>query len=125
MELFKLLGTIAVDGTGANKAIDDVTDNAAKSESKIGKAFGSIGNAAAKVGKVVVAGLGAGAAAIGALTKMSVDAYADYEQLVGGVETLFGTGGKSASEYAKSVGKSVLEINKEYNRMNAAQDLVM
>lgn len=31
----------------------------------------------------------------------------------------------SASEYAISVGKSVLEINKEYNRLNAAQELVM
>lgn len=44
---------------------------------------------------------------------------------MGGVETLFGTQSMSMSEYACSVGKSVLEINKEYNRLNAAQDLVM
>lgn len=51
--------------------------------------------------------------------------YADYEQLTGGIETLFGTQAMTASEYAISVGKSVLEINKEYNRLNAAQNVVM
>jgi hypothetical protein len=60
-----------------------------------------------------------------ALSTAAISGFADYEQLVGGVETLFGTQGQSMSEYAVSVGKSVLEINKEYNRLNAAQELVM
>lgn len=63
--------------------------------------------------------------AFGLLSKSALDAVGNYEQLVGGVETLFGTQGMSMSEYACSVGKSVLEINKEYNRLNAAQELVM
>ena len=46
--------------------------------------------------------------------KQAIESYADYEQLVGGVETLFGTGGKTIEEYAKSVGKPVKSIKKEY-----------
>ena len=44
------------------------------------------------------------------LGKSAISAYADYEQLVGGVETLFGAGGQSAEEYADTVGKSVSEV---------------
>lgn len=43
------------------------------------------------------------------LGKDAIASYADYEQLVGGVETLFGTGGLSAEEYAEKIGVSVEE----------------
>ena len=59
------------------------------------------------------------------LGKQSISNYARYEQLVGGVETLFGTGGLSIDEYAKKVGKSTKEIKKEYNKMMKAQTSVM
>lgn len=57
--------------------------------------------------------------------KQSLEAYGDYEQLVGGVETLFGTGGKNIREYADSVGKSVEEVSEEYNNLLKAQDRVL
>lgn len=57
--------------------------------------------------------------------KAAVGAYADYEQLVGGVETLFGAGGQSVEQYAKSVGKSVGDASGDYNNLMKAQDLVM
>ncbi|WP_196304412.1 hypothetical protein, partial [Streptococcus pneumoniae] len=51
--------------------------------------------------------------------------YAEYEQLVGGIETLFGAGGKSLEEYAQSVGKSVDDVSSEYKRLiNAQEDLL-
>ena len=89
MELFKLFGTIAIDNSEANNGIDETTDKAEKSHPKISAAFEKIGSAAVKVGKVMATGLAAGSAAIGALAKQSLDSYAEYEQLVGGVETLF------------------------------------
>ena len=46
-----------------------------------------------------------------AITKSAVEHYADYEQLVGGVETLFGAGGQSLGEYAKSVGKTTTDCS--------------
>lgn len=79
--------------------------------SSIGKAF----TAAAKAASV---GFGAAAAAVAAVGKSALNAYADYEQLVGGVETLFGnasdkvlqnanrafqTAGLSANEYMETV----------------------
>lgn len=47
MELFKLLGTIAVENDKANKAIDDTTDKAETSSNKMVNAFKKIGTAVA------------------------------------------------------------------------------
>lgn len=49
----------------------------------------NIGSVLSGVGKAVAAGVGVAAAGVGAMTKASVDNFANYEQLVGGVETLF------------------------------------
>lgn len=125
MELFRLLGTIAIDSSGANSAIDETTEKAEKSEGKISKAFEKIGSAAVKVGKVMATGLAVGTAAVTALAKSALDGYANYEQLVGGVETLFGAGGQSLEEYAESVGKSVDEVKDEYESMLRAQKTVL
>ena len=57
--------------------------------------------------------------------KQAVANYAEYEQLAGGIETLFGAGGQSIEEYANSVGKTVSEVESEYNSLMAAQDTVM
>lgn len=94
MELFRLLGTIAIGGADEAKAqMDGVTEKAQKSSGKIGKAIGTMG-------KLAVGAVTAGAAAAGALTKAAVDSYANYEQLVGGVETLFKESGDKVLEYA-------------------------
>ena len=118
MELFKLLGTIAVDNSGANSAIDGTADKAEKAEGRMSKAFSGVGKGAVALGKVIASGVAVGATAIGALAKQSLDAYADYEQLTGGVETLFKdaseqlmgfanvaykTAGLSANEYMETV----------------------
>ena len=88
--------------------------------------------AAATAGKAIIASLEAVGAAIGAVstgvaavgTKI-VNEYANYEQLVGGVETLFGAQGKNLEEYAASVGKTVTEASAEYSKLLAAQETVM
>lgn len=49
----------------------------------------ALGNAAKKAAGFAIKGTAAAAAAIGALVTSSVKAYADTEQLIGGVETLF------------------------------------
>lgn len=83
-----------------------------------------MGNLAAKGLKVVGASLAAAGVAVGALAKQSLDAYSDYEQMVGGVKTLFGTEADSVEEYAASVGKSVGEVQGEYDALVAAQNKV-
>lgn len=53
-------------------------------------AASSIGKAFTAAAKAAAVGFGAAAAAVAAVGKSALNAYADYEQLVGGVETLFG-----------------------------------
>ena len=94
MELFRLLGTIALSGDEEAKAkMNGVTNDAQKGAGKIGKALGAMG-------KFAVGTVTAGAAAAGALTKAAIDGYANYEQLVGGVETLFKESGDKVLQYA-------------------------
>lgn len=52
--------------------------------------------------------------ATGALVKQSVQAYADYEQLVGGVETLFKDSSKKVIEYAHQAYKTTGQSANEY-----------
>lgn len=70
-----------------------------ESGSKFSSAFG----AAAKVG---LAAIGAAGAAAGALVKSSVSAFAEYEQLVGGVETLFKDSADIVQGYAENAFKT-------------------
>ena len=100
MELFRLFGTIAINNQEANDAINETTDTAEKSHPRISTAFEKIGSAAVKVGSVIATGLAAGTAAIGSIVKDAVGNYAEYEQLVGGVETLFKDSGAAVLEYA-------------------------
>ena len=125
MEIFRILGTIAVSNSDAVRSIDEVTDLAGGAADIIGNAFTAIGNAALAVGKMIATGLAIAATAIAGLTAQSVSAYADYEQLVGGVETLFGAGGKSLAEYARTNGEKVNEIEEQYNDLMIAQELVL
>lgn len=74
MNLFELFVKIGVD------------DQASDAVSKITQGLGSGLATAAKIGTAAV---GTAATGIAALTKGAVDNYAEYEQLVGGVETLF------------------------------------
>lgn len=81
-----------------------------------GKTAGS--SMASAIKKVVVA------AGIGTALKKALSEAADLQQSLGGIETLFGTGGASMVEYAEQVGKSVSDIRDEYNMLMQAQDLV-
>ncbi|MBO6385592.1 phage tail protein [Enterococcus casseliflavus] len=94
--VFEMFGTIDADNQKANEAIDETTGKAEKSTSmfsKIGGGLKVIGT-----GMAVAAGV-AGAAAVG-LSQKVISAYADYEQLVGGVDTLFGDASKKVQQFA-------------------------
>ena len=107
MNLFELFVKIGADTTEANKGIDEV----GQKTSGLGEKLKS-GLAAA--GKVAVAGVAAGATAIGALGTKAVAAYADYEQLVGGVETLFKDSQDQVMDYANNAYKTAGLSANEY-----------
>lgn len=78
-------------------------------------AFATAGKAAVKAGKVIVAGVAAGTAAMGKLVKSALDGYAGYEQLEGGVKKLFGKDAqKLVVEYAKNAYKTAGLSANEY-----------
>ena len=88
-------------------------------------AFNGLKKLASVSFKVLAVGVTAVATAVGKIAYESVQAYADFEQLKGGVETLFGAGGQSIEEYAKSTGKSVNEVKGKYDSLMRAQTEVL
>lgn len=73
----------------AKRTFSDFKDKVSKYTEKSRKAFKVMGNGMLKVTKGVAAGMGVVAGAVIALGKKALESYGDYEQLVGGIETLF------------------------------------
>lgn len=86
------------------KAMGDAGESGSSS---FGSAFAS---GIKKFGAVSSAVIGAAASGVTALTKSAVSAFGDYQQLEGGVQTLFGTGGKTLEEFAEKAKVTAKEI---------------
>lgn len=94
MELFKIFGRIALKG---QQETEDGLDSVSGKASKVGDVFlKGIGT----IAKWGVAAASVAATATAALVKSAVTAYSDYEQLVGGVETLFKDSASEVQKYA-------------------------
>lgn len=105
LEIFKLLGRIAISGADeAKNEIDETTEHAERKSSKLLSTMGKIGAAA----------VAAGGAAVVAVGKQALTAYADYEQLVGGVDTLFKDSSAKVQEYAANAYKTAGLSANEY-----------
>lgn len=105
MEIFKLLGTIAI--SGADAAKDEITETTEHAEKKGSKLLGTLG----KIGAAVVA---AGGAAVVAIGKQALSSYADYEQLVGGAKLLFGEAYDFIAEKAANAYSTVQMSQNDY-----------
>ena len=99
MNLFELFVKIGVD--------DQASDKISGLSSKLGNGL----KTAAKIGTAAV---GAAAAGITALTTAAVNNYAEYEQLVGGVETLFKQSADVVQQYAANAYKTAGMSANEY-----------
>ncbi len=106
MELFKLLGTIAIDTADMEKAFKRAREGGAEVERSFSGSFAKIGSTIGAVGKLAAAGVVAAGTAIGGFVTKSVQAYASYEQLVGGVDTLFKGSSKLVQQYADQAYKT-------------------
>lgn len=125
MDVFDLFAKITLDSSEYEKGLK----NAKSSASGLTGLFGKVGSAASTVGKgifnvatnvakVSVAATTAGATAISALTGLAINGYADSEQLVGGVETLYKTSADKVKQYAADAYKTAGLSANEY--MNTA-----
>lgn len=93
MNLLDLFVKISVDDGDVDKGFSETSS---KAETLAGKLKGGLATAA-KIGGAAIAAAGAAAAAI---TKQAVENYGEYEQLVGGVETLFKSSADTVMQYA-------------------------
>lgn len=95
----------------AKTSLTRVVDGVKKLTTGLGKALSAAGKLALKLGgltlKGLAAGVGAAAAGLVALGTNAIMAYADYEQLVGGVDTLFKDSSKTVQKYAEDAYKTV------------------
>lgn len=94
MELFKLLGTIAVDGSGATKALDDVSDKAGTTSDEVSSAVTKIGTVAGNIAK----GIGVAGAAIGGAWLAAIEGSREYRAEMALLESAFATAGHSSTE---------------------------
>ena len=93
MELFKLMGTIAVDANQAHKAIDDTASKAEGAEKKTSSAFSAIGGAALKVGTAVVTA----GAALGGAWLAAIEGTREYRAQMGLLDSAFEKSGHSST----------------------------
>lgn len=100
-------------------------DGLKKSKSLAGKLGDGLKTGLGTAAKAAAVGIAAAGTAAVALGKQALSSYANFEQLVGGVETLFGAQGMSLEEYADSVGKTVDQVREKYASLTSAQNQVM
>lgn len=113
MDVFDLFGRVTLKSN-----VEDQLSRDENNMNSFGAKMGSLLGTAAKVGAAAV---GAAATAIGAISSQAVAGFARNEQLVGGIETLFGAQGMSLEQYAQSVGKSTEAVTEKYNMLMEAQ----
>lgn len=103
MELFKLLGTIAINNEAANKALDDTSKKAKGFSKETQDAFSKIGGVASRL----ATGIGIAGAALGGAWIAAIEGTREYRTQMGMLEATFETN-KHSTESAK---KTFTELN--------------
>lgn len=123
MDLFKLLGTITINNSDANEALEETGQAAEKTKGRLSSAFSAVGKGAVAVGKTIGTGLLAGGAAMGALTVKAMNLSGELEQNMGGSEQVFKEYAGKMQETARSafenMGLSTSDFLGTANKMGA------
>lgn len=94
MELFRLLGTIIINNTEANKAINDTATQAEDAQNDVADSFSKIGGAFGKV----ATGIGVAGTAIGGAFIATIESTREYRKEMGLLESAFLTAGHSSED---------------------------
>ncbi len=118
MQLGDIVGKVTANIKDFEAKMDTVVTKSSETTAKSSKVLSGIGTAMKGVGTVALGAVATASTAILAITTASIKAYADYEQLAGGVVKLFGksstevianaeraykTAGMSANDYMETV----------------------
>lgn len=107
MNVFELFARLSLDSGDYDKGLDDAKSSASKFGDKLKSGLAT----AAKVTAKAVAAVATGVVALG---KASIAQYADYEQLVGGAQLMFGDAYTTVAANAANAYKNVQMSQNEY-----------
>ena len=112
MNLLELFIKIGADDKEAQEALDRTEKSAEGATSRIGK----LGSGLTKIGAMAAAGVGVAATAVAGLTKQATSAYGEYQQLAGGIETLYKDSAGKMMQYANQAFASAgMDVNSYMN----------
>lgn len=122
MNVYELTAKILLDDKEYKKGMKD--------DEKQAKSFGDrlkggVGKFTKVVGAISAAATAVMGSAVVGVIKSSIQQYAEYEQLLGGIQKLYGNMGMSVEDYAKSVGSTVEQVKGKWQELEKAQNLVL
>lgn len=121
MELFKLLGTIAVDSSGATQALDDVSQKAGSTSNEVSSAVSKIGTVAGNIAK----GIGIAGAAIGGAWIAAIEGSREYRAEMGLLDGAFKASGHSSAEAKQTYSDLNAVLGDTEQAVEAAQHIAM
>lgn len=119
MELFRLFGTIAIDNTEADNALDETTRRANDSANETESAFSKIGG----VAKNIALGIGAVGLAVGGAFVGAVESTREYRAEMGLLEAAFLTAGHSSEEAKRTYSELNAVLGDSGQAVEASQHL--
>lgn len=119
MELFRLLGTIAIDNDQANKALEDTSQKAKESSEETESAFAKIGTVAGKI----ATGIGVASVAIGGAWIAAIEGSREYRTEMGKLDTAFVANGHSSEAAKKTYSDLNAVLGDSGQAVEAAQHL--
>lgn len=123
MDVFDLAAKISLDSSPFEKGLDRAKGRMSE--------FGSVFKAniasdmVSKGFSAMTSGIGKAVGGLKNLVSESTSAFGNYQQMVGGVQKLYGNMGMNLDDYAKSVGKSSSSVKGEWEALGKAQNTVL
>ena len=121
MELFKLLGTVAIDSAKAEKALDDVSEKAGSTGNEVSSAVSKIGTVAGNIAK----GIGVAGAAIGGAWIAAIEGSREYRAEMGLLDGAFKASGHSSAEAKQTYSDLNAVLGDTGQAVEAAQHIAM
>ena len=121
MELFKLLGTIAVDTEAAESALDNLSQKTGKSRDEIESAVNKIGNVALGIGKAFVTA----GAVLGGAWIAAIEGSREYRAEMGLLDSAFQASGHSSAEAKNTYSELNAVLGDTGQAVEAAQHIAL
>ena len=121
MNIFTLLGTIAINNEQANRALDETADKAGQTGKKTQDAFGKIGSAALAIGKTVITA----GAALGGAWVAAIEGTREYRAQMGLLDSAFIASGHTSTEAKNTYSELNAVLGDTEQAVEAAQHIAL